>query len=79
MFVVGFFCGIVFTFICFVVAYVILRELIFKYGKPIGRMIENQLNQMESKTQEGTEIVFPNHYEEMFNKDGSTLEDNLLN
>jgi Fe2+ transport system protein B len=75
MFIIGFFTGLIFGIILFLVAYAIMREIIFKWGKPLGRMLENQLNEYADKTSGATQIVYPDLTTEMFNKEGSTLED----
>lgn len=76
--IIGFIAGIVFTLVSFIVAYIIIDRLIFRYGKQVVRQIESKLNDCEQQTMDKTSIVYPNYTEEVFLKEDSTLDDNLL-
>lgn len=77
MILLAFIAGVFFTVISFAVAYIVLREIIYKYGKVLRGGIENELNKLVDKTTDGTQIVYPDLVKEMFDKEGSTLADNI--
>lgn len=72
---IGFLLGFTFCFICFFVAFIILREIIYKYGKPLTRKLENELRLMEDACIDGTQIIEPDYSKEVFNAEASTIED----
>jgi predicted permease len=71
-FLLGFICALVWVFI----GYVIIRELLFKYGRKIVNKTEVELNRLENFTQDRTEIVYPKIVQEAFK--GSNSLDELL-
>ena len=75
--IIGFISGVTFTIVSFIVAYIIIDKLIFKYGKQVVRQIENKLNDFDNQTMDKTSIVYPNYTKEVFLQEDSTLEDNL--
>jgi len=77
MIFIAFFCGFALCLIFFTVSYLVLRELIFKYGKFITRKLENEINLFDEATKEGTEIVYPDNSKEIFDKEDSQIEDLL--
>jgi ABC-type antimicrobial peptide transport system permease subunit len=74
-FILGVIIGILIGIIFFLIAYAIMREIIFKHGKPIGRMIEDKLNTFETQTRDTAQIVYPDYSKEVFEHEGSTLND----
>lgn len=77
MIFIAFFCGFALCFIFFIVSYLVLRELIFKYGKFITRKLENEINLFDEATKDGTEIIYPDETREIFDKEDSQIEDLL--
>lgn len=68
--------GFLTCFIFFIVAYITIREIIFKYGKTFVKKIEAEIVRLEDSTKD-TEIIYPNYTQEIFNKENSNLEDLL--
>ena len=72
MFLLGFIAGIVWVFI----GILIIREVIFRFGKQISSKIENDIARMHDATIQTT-IIYPDTTKEIFNKEESNLEDLL--
>lgn len=70
----GFLLGFAFCFICFLVAYAVIRIILFKWGKGISRLVENEVGRLQDKTNPGIDIVYPDLVKEAFNND-ATLDD----
>lgn len=77
MYFIAFFVGFFTGFSLFFLLFFIVRELIFRHGKFIVRRLEKEINVMYDKTQEGTEIIYPNNSKEIFEKEESKIEDLL--
>lgn len=77
MFIFGFFVGFLACFIFFLVAYAVIKEIIFKYGKTIIKETEDTLNKMGEHVMDKTTIIYPNYTEEAF-KDGDLKLDEIL-
>ena len=67
--------GFITALIAVLIFYIIIRELIFKHGKFIRNIVENELNKLDDATLDKTQIVFPNKSKEIFDNENSTLED----
>jgi hypothetical protein len=79
IFLLGFFMGFIFCFFLILLAFIIVREIIFKYGVPIKTIVERALDKFEDKTKNGTTIVFPETTKEIFDETDSKLSDLLKN
>ena len=77
IFLLGFIAGMIFLSLSLLLAYNILIEVLFRYGKPIARKIEHSFSVFDQQLKDQTQIIYPNYTEAVFNKEGSTLEDNL--
>jgi len=75
LFFIGFVAGFAFCFIFFMVSYIILREIIYKYGQQIRRRLEHELDGLEEKTKFGTEIIFPDDSKDIFKNEDTTIDD----
>lgn len=74
---VCFFSGFMLCFVFFFVSYVVLKKIIFKYGKEIKRKIEKEIYNLEQPCIDGAEILFPDETVEVFKKQDSKLDDLL--
>jgi len=79
IFLLGFFIGFIFCSFLAITAFIVIKEIMFKYGIPIKHYAERALDNLEEKTKDGTTIVFPETTREIFNKEDSNLSDLLKN
>ena len=76
-FIAGFIFGFILCAMFMVISILTLREIIFKYGKTVKRVVENELNRYYDATLQETEIIYPDNTLDNFKK-SDKLED-LLN
>lgn len=77
-FLLGFMLGLFFALGLLIMAYGIIGGVLFHYGKPIARKIEQSFSVFDEQLKDQTQIVYPNYTEAVFQKEDSTLEDNLV-
>ena len=58
--------GFVSCFVLFLVAYAVVRELIFRHGKKIVGAVQNEISRLADKSIDNATIIYPKLEEELF-------------
>lgn len=70
--------GFVSCFVLFLVAYAVVRELIFRKGSQIITAVENELGRLIDKSVNSAAIIYPEVEKEAFLNDDELSIDKLL-
>ena len=70
----GFILGFIFALILITISYLVIRKLIFRFGNQIVSGVEKELSKLQDKTL-SIDICYPDLRTEIFNKEGSQIDD----
>ena len=77
MFLFGFITGVTFTLVFFLVAYVVIKELIIRCGQPLNHYIHHEINSLGDKFKDNADIIYPDDAREIFENENTTLSDHI--